>query len=268
MLLEFRLIVAIPEKRYIGTQCEWLGLRFHVTMNALTIPPAKLVRALAGLRKAISGAMTHAEYRSLAGLLVHLHPFAAMDPSALYQLWRPLGKVGGPEDLIQHEWLPRALLERWISLLTDRAGVPFSHAIARTAEPVPHESIKVVFHMMTDAAKAGARIPGLGGFLHGLWWAVALKPRDVVGPLAIPIPVLEFVAIAVGIIVFAPVIGVAAMAIYSDSLTSTDVLAKRAHAELMQLVHCEVLGKLRVYPLLYLPSGLLFTQRAVRCAAG
>ena len=118
------------------------------------------------------------------------------------------------------------MLAKWIDRLTRQAGVPFSYACEETTARIP-EDMRVIFHMMTDAAKAGAAVPGLGGFLHGLWWAVALEPRDVVGDLQIPIPVLEFAAIAIGVIVFAPIVGVAAMAIYSDSLTSTDVIAKR-----------------------------------------
>ena len=184
--------------------------------------------------------MCHHEYRALAGLLVHLKPFANMEENALYGLWRPLRPHGSPEDPICDRSIPRAMLGKWIDRLTRQAGVPFSYACEETTARIP-EDMRVIFHMMTDAAKAGAAVPGLGGFLHGLWWAVALEPRDVVGDLQIPIPVLEFVAIAVGVIVFAPIVGVAAMAIYSDSLTSTDVIAKHAHAELMQFVHSELL---------------------------
>ena len=47
-----------------------------------------------------------------------------------------------------------------------------------------------------STAPPRARVPGLGGFVEGLWWALPLEPEDVEGELQIPIPVLEFAAIA------------------------------------------------------------------------
>ena len=64
--------------------------------------------------------------------------------------------------------------------------------------------------------------------MEGLWWALPLEPEDVEGELQIPIPVLEFAAIAINIIILAPIVGQAACAILSYSPTSADVVANRA----------------------------------------
>ena len=63
--------------------------------------------------------------------------------------------------------------------------------------------------------------------MEGLWWALPLEPEGVEGELQIPgpIPVLEFAAIAINIIILAPIVGQAACAILSYSPTSADVVA-------------------------------------------
>ena len=70
--------------------------------------------------------------------------------------------------------------------------------------------------------------------MEGLWWALPLEPEDAEGELQIPIPVLEFAAIAINIIILAPIVGQAACAILSYSLTSADVVANRARKGLVR----------------------------------
>ena len=74
-----------------------------------------------------------------------------------------------------------------------------------------------------DAAKEGAAVPGLGGFLHGFWWSYALSTAH----LELPITALEFVTIDVGLEIFEPMLaGFAIITPASDSLPSVLVLSE------------------------------------------
>ena len=70
--------------------------------------------------------------------------------------------------------------------------------------------------------------------MEGLWWALPLEPEDVEGELQIPIPVLEFAAIAINVTILAPIVGQAACATLSYSLTSADVVTNRARKGLVR----------------------------------
>ena len=72
--------------------------------------------------------------------------------------------------------------------------------------------------------------------MHGYAWCVPLLPAGVVGPLQIPIPVLELAAIVGNFYVLAERIPDAVdVIILSDSITSVDALVNEsARAPLMQ----------------------------------
>ena len=65
------------------------------------------------------------------------------------------------------------------------------------------------------------------------------------GPLGLdflPIPALELIAIGVNIVIAGPFVGEARAALFSDLLTSTDILAAdSAHAPFMQIIHVLIL---------------------------
>jgi hypothetical protein len=75
---------------------------------------------------------------------------------------------------------------------------------------------------------------GLGGYCEGLYWHLDLDELL----RSFPIPVLEFVAIAVNLIIFSSLLGGMYVTVGSDSLTSVGVLKNfSASTPLMQRVH-------------------------------
>lgn len=78
------------------------------------------------------------------------------------------------------------------------------------------------FFLSSDAAKGDALTPVIAGYLHGVYWQY-LYPNTWDD---LPIAVLEFLALAVSIIVFAPLLHDAPhVVLQTDSLTTTFVLA-------------------------------------------
>lgn len=237
LTLPLNMLMAGPSKRGAGPVVDWLGLKFFVSLNALVIPTCKLARALATLEAAISGrSVTHAEYRQLCGLLVHLHPWVAMREDALYGLWKCLKFDYGPAVPIIRGRVKTDLLEEWKERLSSQGGVPFQAAFGQRPVDVS-ERQTATFAITCDAAKQGARIPGIAGFMAGLFWVITLRREDVEGPLEIPIVLLEFVGIVVSLIVFERIVGQASVVLYTDSDTSASILRNRAHSPLTQAAH-------------------------------
>ena len=56
-----------------------------------------------------------------------------------------------------------------------------------------------LLYLYSDAALEGAAVPGLGGYMHGFYWELALHGDE----LLLPISVLELIAIGINSIVFA-----------------------------------------------------------------
>ena len=84
--------------------------------------------------------------------------------------------------------LMRPVLQRWLSLIMDVPGAPMLAAFA----PTPPPSSTPRHRIRADAALEGTPSPGLGGWLYGHWFAVAIA--DHPGLERLDIPHLEFIA--------------------------------------------------------------------------
>ena len=184
-------------------------------------------------------AITTKEVQSLLGLLVHLRVVAQNRRLATPKsLWRILRHLGPADRIPRARITPerRERLQFWRDLVTSCPAVAFSVAFDRAA-PVIDGGAKVRFVMYTDAAKDGTDHPALGGFLDGLYFALRLQHDDVVGPLAIPIAPLEFATWGVAVLTYERYVSGHPVALFSDSLTSTDAIANDSHtSELMQYI--------------------------------
>ena len=240
--------MAIAAKHAIGTRAQWLGFAHLPNLGAMVVPMGKLMRTLVTLRIVISGvALTVREYESLMGLLEHLLVWANGQRSAMFGLYAPLKRASahGPSTPVNLELSAIRSFEGWAERLKSRSGVAANAVFARSAflRTAPAGLEATVY---TDAAKDGTSRLGLGGYCHGLRFRVGLSKADVLGEFEIPIAVLEFIGIAVAILVFAEHAAATAdaMAIGSDSLTSVGaVLNDSSHADLMQLVHSFLLAQ-------------------------
>ena len=66
------LLMAIPEKRSLGSWSKWLGVLLVAGLGILVVPPDKLMRARAAIATVLRNEAEFHIYRSLCGLLEHL----------------------------------------------------------------------------------------------------------------------------------------------------------------------------------------------------
>ena len=128
----------------------------------------------------------------------------------------------------------REQAQRWVALLRSTAGMFASSTMA----PQAPLAATPLLHLDSDAALEGAAVPGLGGYMHGFYWAVPLQGDE----LLLPISVLELIAIGVNLITFGELAMGTRVALCSDSLNSVQVLTNlRAKSPLMAHVHLRIL---------------------------
>ena len=113
-------------------------------------------------------------------------------------------------------------LKNWLTALTSTAAAPVTYALPRVRrKPL----LNATFFVSSDAAKDGTPIPAIAGYAHGVYWQHFYSPAR----LWLPIAVLEFLALAVSIIILAPLLDQAPHVILqTDSLTTAFVLAHDA----------------------------------------
>ena len=165
------------------------------------MPENKRLRALANVIKLAAGIPTiFSEYRKITSFLQYLKPFVAgADGSYFYGLYEPYsrGRDGGmpyPADTITLSPQIRSQVDRWVHLLRSTAGMFASDVL----HPQPPAAAVPTLHLYSDAALEGAAVPGLGGYMHGFYWSVALQGDEV----RLLISVLELVAIGMNLVLF------------------------------------------------------------------
>ena len=170
--------------------------------------------------------MTIDAYRSLLGFLEHLKVLVDRPRVRMYGLYRPLRQGQeidqGPAALVRMDPFMVYSLKHWLQALATTAAAPVTYALPRARHrPV----FNATFFISSDAAKGDTLMPAIAGYLHGVYWQY-LYP-DTWDDL--PIAVLEFLALAVSIIVFAPLLHDAPhVVLQTDSLTTAFVLAHDA----------------------------------------
>lgn len=221
----FRLIMAIPAKRRIGTMVKWLGFLPCPMHGLILVQRNKLARATHAILQALAGETTVDNYRSPDGFLERLKLLLDNTRRRLYGLYLPL-KSGqeissGPATLVDIDDIMRTSLQDWVLALSTTAA-PVSYALPRACRtPLPGPS----HFFSSDAAKDGATTPGLAGYFQGLYWQFVYPAAWLV----LPIAVLEFLALAISIITFAPLLNQARyIVIETDSLTTALVYSADA----------------------------------------
>ena len=241
LLKAIGIAVAIPVKRQFGAAVRWLGLDFYLSLGIVVVPENKRLRALTSLMSMASGApMTFAAYQSATSFLQYLKPFiAGADGTYFYGLYEPYSRGAGgqspnPADIVAMTPAIREQAQRWAQLLRSTAGM---YASSIRAPQAPSEATPLL-HLYSDAALEGAAVPGLGGYMHGFYWAIPLHGDE----LLLPISVLELVAIGINLITFDELARGARVVLCSDSLNSVQVLTNlRAKSPLMAHVHLRIL---------------------------
>jgi hypothetical protein len=105
LTVELGLIMAIPEKRSLGTWAPWLGVLLLAGLGLVLVPKAKLLRTVHRIDELLTDGLPFQDYRSLIGLLEHLRCVYAAAASIMYSLYVPHGSLRvrqeGPAALIR-----------------------------------------------------------------------------------------------------------------------------------------------------------------------
>ncbi len=72
LTVELGLIMAIPEKRSLGTWAPWLGVLLLAGLGLVLVPKAKLLRTVHRIDELLTDGLPFQDYRSFIGLLEHL----------------------------------------------------------------------------------------------------------------------------------------------------------------------------------------------------
>ena len=231
-------IMALPIKRQIGTFLRWMGVNFYTAIGLITVPEEKATRAIVGIDDCISGVCVVVErYHSLVGQLQHLVRILGLARDAMYSLYSPFQVGGaaeqGPHAPVVFNNFMKSKLHAFKVALLSWSGAPITWALPDDMRPVMHRHLShsQAFAIYTDAARSF----GLGGWLHGYYFCCGLTARQ----LAMPIGILELLAVAVAFMVFFKLLKNARnILVRTDSQPIPLVLAcARARRQTMQYLH-------------------------------
>jgi hypothetical protein len=176
-------MMAIPEKRTLGTSALWIGIQFFAALGLAVVPAQKVLRAVLSINEAISAPITVGDYRSLLGFLQHVRDILFLRGDKMYGLYRPF-----KDAVSSSSWLTLGELQigklRWLrDRIVHQPGSSVAGAPAFTVR-LPMQKSAVNLHgwtvaIFSDAAKEGTQDPGLGGWICGMYWRV---PRNLTFP--------------------------------------------------------------------------------------
>ena len=237
--IEAGLIMAIPEKRMLGTWGVWLGIYIFAGLGLVVIPRSKLVRASSALRRAVDGHSQFDEYQSLTGLLEHIRHASCMPRRLMHGLYRPHGREGegrfGPSTLVRPTLFMAHQLMGWLTLLASTAGAVVTDVLRKSAVS---SASRLLYAGSSDAA-TDSTPPGIGGFMHGMYWYLALSAVHVHW---LHVSVLEMLATGFSAMIFHPhVPPTAALSLAADaSATATSLTLHSQSSEMLAITHHEL----------------------------
>ena len=200
LTLDVGLIMAIHEKRSLGTWVSWLGVHILAFLGLIVVPKDKLLRASTAIRRTLQGKAEFHVYRALCGLLEHLRAVALLGRNVMHGLYSPHAPCSvtrvGPQELVVCDTLMIKQLQRWQGLLARAAGVNVKRVLLRSELETPPSLIVVA---CADACFGDEDPSGMGGFCHGHFWYWRVPPSDYE---FLSIPILEFMATAFNILCF------------------------------------------------------------------
>ena len=232
--------MAPPEKRTCGTWVPWLGVLVCAGIGLIIVTKDKLLRTTERLLAVINEATEFSEYRALMGMLEHLRCINQAPSSVMYGLYAPHRsawiRLNGPSTYVSPTPFMLQQLERWVELVSFTGGAVVTAALRGG---VRGGGLRVV--VSSDAA-TDSQPAGIGGYCHGLYWYLAIRPEWLVW---LHITVLELLATGGSALAFEPhTRAAAAVVMQSDGLATPYVLTKHktasdnmaaAHHRLLQL---------------------------------
>ena len=240
------------EKCFCGIQSVWIGVQFFYGQGLVNIPRAKLLRSLRRLTILLDGQLSIAEYRRLAGFLVHAWVIGMMDRSLIALLFNPVTwalKARAPLALTKvcltrFHYLVE-VYQRWHEILSAGSGTVTSFLAAMPSVDPP-AVLPPCLDLWFDARKEEGQVV-VGAFCHGV--AVRFELPEVFS-----IPHAEAYAVPIGLLMLEsslPNLSRVSVQLHSDALATALNLASgapktpimlQAHAE---TVRCSPMQQLR-----------------------
>ena len=171
------------------------------------------MKAIHDLLQLVKGDFNCEQLRSLNGLLEFIAVVLMYKRNKMAGMYEPFqsGREASRGGLTtpRVSKLMRQSSWGWITGLSTSCAAPVSAAleyrqILQFEHSSPFSSSTVLYGMTNDASKEGATIPGMGGYLGGLFWSVALDDLDFLWWF--DIPALELMGFAVNLLVFGDVL--------------------------------------------------------------
>ena len=249
-------MMAIPEKRSLGTSGRWLGINFLAQLGISAVPAQKILRACMSIDIARSQSMSFSDYRRLIGFLEHIRDVLFLRGNTMYGLYAPHSNQLEPSNLVASPHLAPGQVEliyqqmaSWKDRLLLGAGCSISHIDAfLSGGPVPLSRFltSTWLTIFSDAAKEGTSSPGLGGWIKGYYWFISLTPRH----LQLHITHLEALAAIINVIMADQLLGGhdslpkdMVVCEETDALATAYMLIKgRAHSPMMQFIHSQAMN--------------------------
>lgn len=233
------LVMAGADKRQLGGDVEWIGVYILAAIGLVAVPKNKLLRARDAIARTLGGGITFGEYRALVGLLEHLRFVSRLRADVTNVLYNPHRKGGekedGPSTIVGVTSLMKELLERWLLIILECAGAAMTIVFEKDPE-TKLRSARVIFAGSSDAAGDGRGQPGIGGYLHGYYWRMALPPALL---MLMHITGWETLAACVNVLVAARLAGPKAMLLLQvDALLTPYVISqqKSKSADIQQMI--------------------------------
>lgn len=235
---EAGLTMAIPQKRMLGTWGLWLGILVFAQLGFILVPKAKL-RASQLLAQVANSKLTFDDYRSLVGLLEHIRHALCLPRRVMHGLYFPHGPHGegrsGPSTLVRPNFFMAIQILQWCHFLATRAGAFLTAALTRASVHAGRQPAGVHFFASSDAATDSSP-PGMGGYLHGAYWYLALSQEMV---RWLHISVLELLATGFSTMIFTPTLPPTARLTQGAdaSATATTLTRGTEKSEMLTLTH-------------------------------
>ena len=244
VVVDLRVRMALARKRQLGTSGTFIGVNHHPSAGITSVQTGKVLRLNEMLGRVWRGdPVTFDEWRSTTGLLEHVVISTGGDRPSMYHCYgiaHATGMQGGPRSRLHVEPELRERVGEWLRRLRATAGCFSVEVVIRRVAPASSSPSGVLVRWRTDAGKEGARVPGLGGYMHGYFFAYALELRD----LALHITALEFVAAILGCVAFARFAEGLRVQALVDAESIYHILSKqRASSGTMQALHLAYLNE-------------------------
>ena len=242
-------MMAIPEKRTLGISAKWIGTKFFPALGLSVVTAQKVPRACSAITEASSSSLSLDQYRSLIGFLEHIRSTLYLRGDKMYGLCEPLSKDLEPNCKVKCSELMHKQFCRMKHRLTVQAGSSVTDFMAFiSGQPLQRAQYSLAsrrYPAFSDAAKEGTQRPGLGGWICGYVWRVALTSEH----LRLHISALEAVAAVVNVCCVHKVIGGTdhlpvdiCVECHVDAKATADILIKgRAKSPGLAFLHSQAL---------------------------